>query len=139
MNDTLTLKGHAYIIDKATGQILYEKDNLIVNSGKSLVPIIFMNTAADYLASISIGNGTAVANTSDTNLQSELLNKTFSSKTTLGNTFRCESTFLKTEANGSWKEAGIKSNLGILFNRVNIDYIKTNTNDIIFRFDIAIN
>lgn len=136
-NDGLKLKGILTIKDALTGEILFTKQNTIVNTGKNLVANI-LNQDADYLRKICIGNDNTEVLVTDTDLGSEIFTQDFDSTSVTGNTFTCQITVATGDANANWKEVGIKSDAGVLFNRIIVDYTKTSAKAVLVIFEITV-
>jgi hypothetical protein len=122
--DGFKLKGRFQILKE--GKIIYEKDNLIVDSGKNLLFDRLKDNSVDFLDYIAVGTGTTPPSVSDISLETELDRNQATNKTATTSSFIIETDFGPTEAIGTWREAGIfnASVSGTIFNRVAINYIK---------------
>lgn len=74
MQDNFEMKGHLKIYNARTNELLVDKPNLIVNTGKNLVrDYLNGNSLTDYLKSFAVGTGTASPAATDTALGSAIL------------------------------------------------------------------
>lgn len=139
MHETIKIKGLLQIFDANTNELLYEKSNLVVNSGLALM-IDNMKVDTDHLTHIAVGTGTTTVSPSDTTLETEIFRKVISDIDTIVNVLTAETQIETTEANAIWKEIGMftASSGGIMFNRINIDFNKTSSDTVKIKFTITI-
>lgn len=138
MQDSVKVKGLLQIYNARTGELLYEKNNLVVNTGLALA-VDNLKTPTAQLTHIAVGTGINAVQPTDTTLQTELLRKPIDDIDTIGNTLTAETLFQDLEALGVWKELGMFTapSGGILFNRINISFTKTSEDAVLVKFTIV--
>ena len=137
MINKLKVKGKIEILDD-NGKLLYEKDNLVVNAGLSWLCDRMKNDDVTYLDYIAVGTGSTAAAAADIALVTETIRKQSTNKTAGVGTFVIETLISGSEAQGTWREAGIFTALsgGTMFDRVIINFAKTDKN-VTVRFTIT--
>ena len=83
MNDSLNLRGDVCI--KLNDEIVLEKKNLIVNTGKNFLASAVINSSTSPFTYMAIGTNTTAAAVGDTSLGSELVRQAFTSSIRLKN------------------------------------------------------
>lgn len=130
--DPVTIKGQFKIIDIETGQVLYENHNLIVNVGKErLAEVLISGTT--QITEIGVGSDNTPPSPTQTDLISPILWKSISEKLTVGSTAYFRTTFGLSEANGTWREIGIRANTStnrLIARQVITDFSKTTSNSV---------
>jgi len=140
-NEGLKVKGKLQIFSVKTGKLLYEKDNLVVNVGLAwMIDNLKNNTLHNPLSHIEVGTGTNPVSPTDTSLQTPLLRKPIDDIDTVNNVLTAEAQFEDYEAVGNWKECGMfnASSGGEMFNRINIDFVKTTEDAVKVKFTITL-
>ena len=134
--NTIKVTGKIQIFEN--GKLVLEKNNLVVNSGTELICDMLKDKSPDALGWIAVGTDNTTVSASDAALFSELDRKAATNVTAGVSTFIIETAFDLSEALGTWREAGIfnAASLGIMFNRININYIKGASN-VTVRFTIT--
>ena len=136
MLHNLKVEGKIEIFEE--GKLVLEKKNLVVNNGLSWICDRMKDDTVTYLDYIAVGTDATVVAASDTALITELERKQSTNKTAGVGSFIIDALFSGSEAQGIWKEAGIftAASSGTMFDRVNIDFTKTNKN-VTVRFTIT--
>ena len=139
VNENLKIRGRMEIFNSRTGKLLYEKNNLIVNTGLHYL-IDMLKVNRDPIGWIEVGTGTNVVSAGDTALQIPLMRKEVTDIDTIGNVFTAETQFEDLEAVAVWKECGMfnASSGGIMFNRININFDKTTEDAVRVKFTITL-
>lgn len=124
MSDGIKVRGRFTIRNHETGELLYEKDNLIVDSGLNFLADHVGNNAIPALGWLAIGTGVNAVLATDVALGAEVFRKAFTTESTPTNTYRAVTTILPSEALVVWKELGTfnASSGGVMFNRIAVDY-----------------
>ena len=139
MKEGIKVKGLLQIFDAKTNELLFEKNNLVLNTGLALM-VDNMKVSTAVLTHIAVGTGTTAVIATDTALETELYRKAVTNIDTLANVLTVETQMNAIEANAIWKECGIltASSGGILFNRINIDFNKTSADVVNIKFTITL-
>lgn len=128
-------------LDRVSGNRIkvYEKKNLVVTTGLTLISDRLKTNSVNPLTHIAVGTGNTPVVPADVALQSELARKAVTDIDTIINVLTVETQFSETEANGTWEEVGIFNNLvaGTMFNRINVTYVKSSADPAIVRFTIT--
>ena len=124
MNNNLHIKGKVQIIDTKTREVLYEKDNLVVNTGIYFTIDRLASDSISPISHIAIGTDTTTAIASDTVLGSESVRYEIDTISTPSNILHIEQAITTSEALFNWKELGLfnASSAGVMISRVNVDY-----------------
>ena len=126
--ESLKIKGKIEIFEE--DKKVYEKENLVVDTGTALICDRLKDNTVDFLDYIAVGTDSTAVNAGDVQLYAELDRKQATDKDAGTNTFIIETIFNPGEAIGTWREAGIfnASSSGIMFNRTVINYTKSTVN-----------
>jgi len=135
----LKIKGRLTITNSRTGAVLLEKDNLVVGTGLSLIADRLKDNVQATLGWIAIGTGASTVSSTDTALQTEIDRKAATDIDAVDNVFEIEAEWLEGEAVTTWREVGIFNAVtgGVMFNRININFIKTLGDPVTVRFSIT--
>lgn len=111
MDSKITLKGHGYFeLRKKDGTVVdkWEKDNLVVSTGKERVARLIGGLSAVFFNGIAIGTGTTAAVIGDTELETEIKRATATIAYEASNKCTFEHTFTFTSAEAyNITEAGL--------------------------------
>lgn len=140
MKEGLKIRGLLRIFSVKTGELLYEKENLVVNTGLNLMIDRLKNATNNPLTHIEVGTGTTVVTPLDTALETPLLRKAIDDIDTIENVLTAESQFEDYEAVAVWKEVGMFNAAlgGTMFNRINISFDKTTEDAVRVQFTITV-
>ena len=140
VNEKLKITGKLEIFNDKTGEKLYEKKNLVVNTGLAMLVDRLKAPTPDVLSHIAVGTGATLVIATDTALETELLRKEIDDIDTVNNSLTAETLYQDYEALGTWKEVGMfnASSGGIMFNRINVNFEKTNEDAVRTKFTITI-
>ena len=118
MNDSLNLRGDVCI--KLNDEIVLEKKNLIVNTGKNFLASAVINSSASPFTYMAIGTNTTAAAVGDTALGSELARQAFTSSSVASNVVTLVTTYAAGTGTGALTEAGIfnASSSGTMLSRI---------------------
>ena len=118
MNDSLNLRGDVCI--KLNDEIVLEKKNLIVNTGKNFLASAVINSSASPFTYMAIGTNTTAAAVGDTALGSELVRQAFTSSSGASNVVTLVTTYAAGTGTGALTEAGIfnASSSGTMLSRI---------------------
>jgi len=118
MNDSLNLRGDVCI--KLNDEIVLEKKNLIVNTGKNFLASAVINSSASPFTYMAIGTNTTAAAVGDTSLGSELVRQAFTSSSVAANVVTLVTTYAAGTGTGALTEAGIfnASSSGTMLSRI---------------------
>jgi hypothetical protein len=118
MNDSLNLRGDVCI--KLNDEIVLEKKNLIVNTGKNFLASAVINSSASPFTYMAIGTNTTAAAVGDTSLGSELVRQAFTSSSVASNVVTLVTTYAAGTGTGALTEAGIfnASSSGTMLSRI---------------------
>lgn len=108
INETFALKGRIEIIKN--GEVVLEKDNLIVQVGKNYLAGAVIAAASTPFVAMAIGTGTTAAALGDTALQTEVARQAFTSSSVSTNVVSLSTTYAAGVGTGALTEAGILSN-----------------------------
>lgn len=117
-----------------------EKKNLIVITGLNYLAFQTGNASLPAMEYIAIGDDSTLVDETDTTLGNELARK-LATVTVTANNLSLTATFNPGENVGNWKEAGVfnAAIAGIMFNHINIDYIKTSEITTTVKFTFTFN
>ena len=137
--ESLKIKGLLQIFNARTGELLYEKYNLVVNTGLALL-VDNLKVSTGNLTHIEVGTGATPVLSTDTALETPLLRKAISDIDTIENVLTAETIFTDLEAVGTWKEVGMFTapSGGVMFNRINIDFVKDTSDPVRVKFTVTI-
>ena len=140
VKDTLRIKGLLQIFNAKTGELLFEKQNLVVNSGLNMVIDRLKVNTINPLSYIAVGTGDTPVTATDSALQTEILRKEIDDIDTVNNVLTAEAQFEDYEAIALWKEVGMfnASIGGVMFNRINISFNKTTQDAVRVLFTITL-
>jgi hypothetical protein len=118
MNDSLNLRGDVCI--KLNDEIVLEKKNLIVNTGKNFLANAVINSSTSPFTYMAIGTSSTAAAVGDTSLGSELVRQAFTSSSVASNVVTLVTTYAAGTGTGALTEAGIfnASSSGTLLSRI---------------------
>lgn len=118
MNDSLNLRGDVCI--KLNDEIVLEKKNLIVNTGKNFLASAVINSSTSPFTHMAIGTNTTAAAVGDTSLGSELVRQAFTSSSVAANVVTLVTTYAAGTGTGALTEAGIfnASSSGTMLSRI---------------------
>lgn len=118
MNENLNLRGDVCI--KLNDEVVLEKKNLIVNTGKNFLASAVINSSASPFTHMAIGTNTTAAAVSDTSLGSELVRQAFTTSSVASNVVTLVTTYAAGTGTGALTEAGIfnASSSGTLLSRI---------------------
>jgi len=138
--DSLKIKGKVEIFDLKTKEKLYEKDNLVVNTGLTLIIDRLKTNTINPLSHIAVGTGDTPVSATDTQLENEIMRKAISDIDTVGNILTAKTQFEDWEAIEHWREIAIFNAPagGVMLNRVNIDFEKTTQDAVEVKFTLTI-
>lgn len=141
MYNKISIKGKLTIRNRETGEILYEKENLITDDGLSLLADRLESNGANFLTHFAIGDDVTIVAVTDTALGNELFRKAFLSTSSVSNVFSAQCEVDISEAQFIWKEFGTlnAASGGVLFNHLNIDYDHpTQAVNVLIQYDVTI-
>jgi len=140
MQDKISIKGKLTIFNITKNKVDLVINNLVVNTGLSLIADRLNSNSINYLTHLAIGDDPTVASASDVILFNERYREIFTTTSTPGNVFRAETTLDGSEAVFTWREMGIFNDptTGVLFNRVNPNYDHTTGDTVNVIFEITI-
>ena len=136
----LNAKGILRIFNARTKELLYIKQNLVVNTGLAYIVDRMKTVPPDPINWIEVGTGTTLVDPTDTTLETPLLRKEVVDMDTIENTLTVNTLFENYEAVDNWKELGMFNAItgGVMFNRINIDFNKTSDDAVIVEFTVII-
>lgn len=152
--DQVTLTGRitATLRDAKTGRIIkvIRKDNIIVTTGKNAVAArLAGDTAVANRGEITfgaVGTGTTAPTVGDTTLETEFFRKVLALRQSLGNVTTLQLFLNTSEGNTTLTEFGLfgedasaTPDSGTMFNRVNINIVKTASNTLTIEVEITVN
>jgi hypothetical protein len=137
--EKIKVKGHLTISELKTGKILFEKDNLVVDTGLALLADRLNSDSQSFLTHIAIGSDTTPADPSQTTLVNEFIRNPIGSYSTPGPVFTATTIFLDFEANGVWGEVGLFNDptAGTMFNRITVSFTKTSAIGVQVQFSVT--
>jgi len=139
-NESVQIKGYIKIIDYYTGKLLWENQNLIVNVGKQRLAEIISGTTSTAITEIGVGSNNTPPSTTQTDLLSPILWKTINEKTVSGASAIYRTYFLVGDANGTWRELGIRANTAsnrLIARQVISDFTKTSSQAVIVEWTLT--
>ena len=138
-NEGIKVTGRLTITNPRTGEVLYEKDNLVVNVGLEYIADRMKDNTADALGYIAVGTGATAVSATDTSLYAEIDRKAATSTDATDNTFVIDADWTEAEAVANWKEVAIfnAASSGVMFNRINVDFDKTAADPVNVQFTIT--
>lgn len=110
IHESLKVIGHIRIIDIETHRILWEHHNLITDSGKDRLAEIVSGATATVVTQIGVGSNNTPPNSNQTDLLSPILWKDIDERSVSGHSATYRTYFLTGDANGTWRELGIRAN-----------------------------
>lgn len=118
MNDILSLRGDVQV--KLNDEVVLEKKNLIVNTGKAFLANALTTSSASPFTHMAVGTGTTAAAVGDTSLTTELVRQAFTSSSVVANVVTLVTTYAAGTGTGALTEAGIfnASSSGTLLSHV---------------------
>ena len=118
MNDILSLRGDVQV--KLNDEVVLEKKNLIVNTGKAFLANALTTSSTSPFTHMAVGTGTTAAAVGDTSLTSELARQAFTSSSVVANVVTLVTTYAAGTGTGALTEAGIfnASSSGTLLSHV---------------------
>ncbi|MEM4394703.1 MAG: hypothetical protein QXK74_07470 [Candidatus Nitrosocaldaceae archaeon] len=134
------IKGHFVIRDAITHHIYYKSDNLIVNTGKERLAEIILPSGGAMISQIGVGSNNTPPAVNQTNLLSPILWKDVDERSVYGATATFRTYFLSNEANGTWREVGIRANTSnnfLIARQVIPDLTKTNTMTVLVEWSLT--
>ena len=131
MRNDLKVYGHVTIVIRdLEGNVVrvMHARNLIVDVGKQVMIDILLGTDTSTIGQIGVGSdGTAPAST-DTDLLAPILWKNHTDRWRVNNELHVNAFFSGNEANGTWREVGLRSYSNVLVARTTItDWVKTSS------------
>jgi len=135
--DEINVKGHLKIYKN--GNLIVDKDNLIVNTGLTLIASRLNSNTNNIISHLAIGNDNTTPSKTQTTLISEQFRKAITSTTYSGWVVTFITNIDYNEANFVWKELGLfnASSSGIMLNRVVVNFTKTVNDYATVEFDIT--
>lgn len=133
--------GRLTIFNARTGEVLVDKDNLVVTAGKNVLRNALYSGATATLTDISVGTGSTIPGVTDTALVAEVFKKALTSRSTPAETKIVVDMYLaSSEANGNTlTEAGLWAG-ATFFARVTHTGIAKNAGlELTYRWEITIN
>jgi len=137
------------ILRDLEGNVLQEEviDNLVVSAAKNAFASILNNegTSTGIINYGAVGTGANSPTLGDTTLQAEIERVTIDSQSRAGNVTTISFAYSPTQAIGTLKEFGAfidgtaAVDTGTLFDRVNIDVVKTANNTLTIELQITVN
>jgi hypothetical protein len=106
--ETLSLKGAIQVLKN--DEVVFEKDNLIVQVGKNFLASAVISSSSSPFVAMAVGTGTTAAALGDTALQSEIARAAFTSSSVSTNVVSLSNTYAAGTATGAITEAGIFNN-----------------------------
>jgi hypothetical protein len=106
--ETLSLKGAIQVLKN--DEVIFEKDNLIVQVGKNFLASAVISSSSSPFVAMAVGTGTTAAALGDTALQSEIARAAFTSSSVSTNVVSLSNTYAAGTATGAITEAGIFNN-----------------------------
>jgi hypothetical protein len=118
MNENLNLRGDVCI--KLNDEVVLEKKNLIVNTGKNFLASAVINSSTSPFTYMAVGTNTTAAAVSDTSLGSELVRQAFTTSSVASNVVTLVTTYAAGTGTGALTEAGIfnASSSGTMLSRI---------------------
>jgi hypothetical protein len=118
MNENLNLRGDVCI--KLNDEVVLEKKNLIVNTGKNFLASAVINSSASPFTHMAVGTNTTAAAVTDTSLGSELVRQAFTTSSVASNVVTLVTTYAAGTGTGALTEAGIfnASSSGTMLSRI---------------------
>jgi hypothetical protein len=140
LKDTIKIKGRLEIFNARTGELLFEKDNLVVNNGLNFIVDRLKSNTPNVLSHIAVGTNNTPVSSTDIQLYSELLRKAITDINTIDNVLTVETQYEDFEALGHWYECGVFNAItsGVMFNRIIIDFLKTTEDAVRVKFTFTI-
>ena len=101
------------------GEVIEERDNLIVTAGKQHLLDTMISTTTDNFDYVGVGSGTTAAAVGQTNLVYPMLRNQCSDRWRSNITDYFSAFFSSSQANGPWEEAGLfrDASGGVMFSR----------------------
>lgn len=129
MQDTLSMRGDVVI--KLNDEVVLEKKNLIVNTGKNFLASAIINSSASPFSHMAIGTSSTAAAVSDTSLGTEIARQAFTTSSVASNVVSLVTTYAAGVGTGALTEAGIlnASSSGTLLSRVVFSTINKGSSD----------
>jgi hypothetical protein len=106
--ETLSLKGAIQVLKN--DEVIFEKDNLIVQVGKNFLASAVISSSSSPFVAMAVGTGTTAAALGDTALQAEIARAAFTSSSVSTNVVSLSNTYAAGTATGAITEAGIFNN-----------------------------
>lgn len=145
MKENLTIKGFIKVYRGKKEKLIYETENLFLNTGKQAIIDLFLglenNLKYDYVV---LGDGANAPNPNDLTLQNELFRKQITEMYRYRNSVIVDIFIENNEANFKWEEIGLVSNgnlqknSGRLFNRANLDIDKNSGSSLTISWEVRI-
>jgi len=125
---------------------VHESDNLVVTIGKEVYARILMGdfTYSGYINYVAVGTDAASPALNDTQLGAEIDRSELEDSNRVSTQTTLEFVFSATQAIGNLKEIGAFidatdiSNSGIMFDRANIDIVKTELNSLVVQLVVTV-
>jgi len=123
----------------SNGKKIFEANKMIMNAGLELLASRLYNNTDNYLGYVAIGTDNTAEDPNQTALGNEIFRKAVTSTTHSGGVTTITVNILYTEANDNWKEIGLfnDSTGGVMFDRVVVDYTKTDSDYVTIEFEIT--
>lgn len=139
-NESIQIKGYIRIIDYYTGKVIWENHNLVVNVGKQRLAEIISGTTSTSITEIGVGSNNTPPNATQTDLLSPILWKNINERSVSGASAIYRTYFLVGDANGTWRELGIRANTTsnrLIARQVISDFTKTSSQAVIVEWTLT--
>lgn len=138
--ERIKVKGLLEIFNVRTGELLYRKQNLVVNTGLNLMIDRMKVNTKNPLSYCAVGTGANLVTATDSSLQTEIARKLIDNIDTVNNVLIATTQFEDYEAVANWKEVAMLNDSvgGVMFNRINIDFNKTTQDAVKVQFTITL-
>jgi len=140
LREGLGIKGTLKILNAKTREVLYQKDNMVVNTGLAYIVDRMKIVPPDPIGWIEVGIGTTPVDPLDTTLETPLLRKAVIDMDTVENVLTVETLYERFEAIAVWKEIAMFNAVtsGVMINRINIDFNKEGDDAVIVQFTVTL-
>lgn len=119
--DKIRVKGHIKAVNTKTGEVVFERDNMFVQTGvNEITKLVAGSQGAAIPAYVAVGTSSTAVSSADTALKgTELGRKAIATTEVTGASVKYTVTFAAGEATGVWEETGVFSaaSSGIMFSR----------------------